>query len=151
MSNRYIPCCVHKLHYFGNIFILIIIFAHLTQSLLLSMEISRHGCNPTAQLGNALVVSLFIWVGLSALYRLLAFIVAPSIEFKHCLCMTGYGFFAWNLALLCSFPLENFKDSIAIPTMVPLVLFGLPSSIAQVGVHCVMVRYPFSLSLFFCG
>ena len=96
------------------------------------MEISRHGCNPTTQLGNALVVSLFIWFGLSALYRLLALLVAPSIEFKHCLCVTGYGFFAWNIALLCIYPLENFSDMLGIPTMLPLVIFGIPSSLAQV-------------------
>jgi hypothetical protein len=94
------------------------------------MEISQNGCNPTSQLGNAVVVALFIWVGLSGLYRLLALLVAPSIEFKHCLCMTGYGFFAWNLALLCSFPIENFKD-LNIPIMLPIVVFGIPSSLAQ--------------------
>ena len=102
------------------------------QSLLISMEISRHGCNPTSQLGNALVVSLFIWMGLSAIYRLLALLVAPGIEFKHCLCVTGYGFFAWNVALLCIFPLENLYDTLQVPTMLPLVIFGLPSSLAQV-------------------
>eukprot|EP01032_Pedospumella_encystans_P011246 gene11246-13086_t len=103
----------------------------LPQSLLLSMEISRHGCNPTSQLGNALVVSLFIWFGLSALYRLLALLVAPSIEFKHCLCVTGYGFFAWNAALLCSYPIENYKEYVEVPLMLPLVLFGLPAALAQ--------------------
>lgn len=102
------------------------------QCLLISMEIARHGCNPTTQLGNALVVSLFIWLGLSGLYRLLALLVAPSIELKHCLCVTGYGFFAWNVALLCIYPLENFSDSLGIPTMLPLVIFGIPSSLAQV-------------------
>jgi hypothetical protein len=107
-------------------------FHTLLQSLLLSMEISRHGCNPTSQLGNALVVSLFIWVGLSGLYRLLALVVAPSIELKHCLCVTGYGFFAWNVALLCIYPLENFSEWLNIPTMLPLVIFGIPSSLAQV-------------------
>jgi hypothetical protein len=102
------------------------------QCLLVSMEISRHGCNPTTQLGNALVVSLFIWLGLSTIYRLLSLLVAPSIEFKHCLCVTGYGFFAWNVALLCIYPLENFSGALGIPTMLPLVIFGIPSSLAQV-------------------
>lgn len=41
----------------------------LPQSLLISMETSKHGCNPTSQLGNAVVVTLFIWIGLSCLYR----------------------------------------------------------------------------------
>ena len=101
------------------------------------MEISRHGCNPTSQLGNALVVSLFIWFGLSALYRLLALLVAPSIEFKHCLCVTGYGFFAWNAALLCSYPIENYKEYVEVPLMLPLVLFGLPAALAQVSMYTV--------------
>mmetsp|Transcript_8914 Transcript_8914/g.14815 ORF Transcript_8914/g.14815 Transcript_8914/m.14815 type:complete len:736 (+) Transcript_8914:105-2312(+) len=103
----------------------------LPQSLLISMEISRHGCNPTSQLGNALVVSLFIWVGLSSVYRLLALITAPTIELKHCLSVTGYSFFSWNLALLSLFPLENYKETLRIPTMFPLVIFGIPSSLAQ--------------------
>ncbi len=41
----------------------------LPQTLLLSMETSRHGCNPTSQLGNTVIISLFIWIGLSGLYR----------------------------------------------------------------------------------
>eukprot|EP01035_Chromulina_nebulosa_P027670 gene27670-36420_t len=69
----------------------------LPQSLLLSMEISKVGCNPTSQLGNAVVVSLCLWIGLSIMYRLLAFVIAPPIGMKHCLSMTGYSFFSWNL------------------------------------------------------
>lgn len=116
------------------------------------MEISRHGCNPTSQLGNALVVSLFIWFGLSALYRLLALLVAPSIEFKHCLCVTGYGFFAWNAALLCSYPIENYKEYVEVPLMLPLVLFGLPAALAQVSLfymQCFCVVYV-TFVLYFC-
>jgi hypothetical protein len=45
--------------------------------------------------------------------------------------MTGYSFFSWNLALLCSFPLENYKEFLRIPTMLPLVILGIPSSLAQ--------------------
>ncbi|KAJ1430071.1 hypothetical protein B484DRAFT_54184 [Ochromonadaceae sp. CCMP2298] len=103
----------------------------LPQSLLISMEISRHGCNPMSQLANALIVSLFIWVGLSSIYRLLSMLIAPPIELRHCLSMTGYSFFSWNLALLCAFPLENYKEVLRIPTMLPLVILGIPSSLAQ--------------------
>jgi hypothetical protein len=46
--------------------------------------------------------------------------------------MTGYSFFSWNLALLCSFPLELYSDVLHIPAMLPLVLLGIPSSLALV-------------------
>jgi hypothetical protein len=82
-------------------------------------------------LGNAVVVSLFIWVGLSVLYRILAMVVAPHISFKHCLSVIGYSFYAWNIALLCSLPLEHYKEQLGLPILLPLVIFGLPTSIAQ--------------------
>lgn len=47
----------------------LVIGVWLMQSLLISMETSRHGCNPTSQLGNAVVVSIYVWIGLSCLYR----------------------------------------------------------------------------------
>jgi hypothetical protein len=95
------------------------------------METSRHGCNPTSQLGNAVIVSLFIWIGLSGLYRLLALLVAPSIQYKHCLSIIGYSFYSWNLALLTILPLEHYKTDLKIPALLPLVIFGLPASISQ--------------------
>ncbi len=79
----------------------------LPQTLLLAMETSRHGCNPTSQLGNAVVVCWLIWLGLAALYRLLAVMVAPSIGIKQCLGLLGYSFYSWNLALLFTLPLEH--------------------------------------------
>jgi hypothetical protein len=96
------------------------------------MEISKVGCNPTSQLGNAVVVSLCLWLGLSTLYRILAYVIAPPIGLKHCLSMTGYSFFSWNLALLCMYPLELYKDDIKIPISLPLVIFCIPSSLALV-------------------
>ena len=123
------------------------------------MEISKVGCNPTSQLGNAVVVSLCLWIGLSAIYRqlltfkisftllatallkrtscvnvyrVLAYVIAPPINMKHCLSMTGYSFFSWNLALLCSYPLELYKDSVSIPLSLPLMVFCIPSSLALV-------------------
>ena len=101
----------------------------LPQILLFSIE-SKNGCNRTALLGNAVVVSLCLWFGLSAFYRFLAFLIAPAIEFKHCMCMTGYSFFSWSLALLLSYPLEVYEEIIGIPTSLPLVIFGLPSAVA---------------------
>lgn len=59
-------------------------------------------------------------------------VIAPTIGLKHCLSMTGYSFFAWNLALLCSFPLELYGDVLRIPMMLPLVVLGIPSSLALV-------------------
>lgn len=106
----------------------------LPQVLLLSLGVGvdRHGgCSNTALLGNAVVVSLCLWGGLSALYRILAFVIAPTIELKHCLCVTGYSFFAWSLSLLLSYPLDAYQDTIGIPVFLPLILLGLPSAIAQ--------------------
>lgn len=59
-------------------------------------------------------------------------VIAPTIGLQHCLSMTGYSFFAWNLALLCSFPLELYGDVLRIPMMLPLVVLGIPSSLALV-------------------
>ena len=95
------------------------------------MGVTRHGCNQSALLGNAVVVSLCLWIGLSSLYRILAFVIAPTLEIKHCLSITGYSFFAWNLALLLSYPLESYQETLGVPVFIPLALFGLPSSIAQ--------------------
>lgn len=101
-------------------------------TLLWSTHTSRHGCNPTSQLGNAFIVSLLIWIGLSGVYRGLSMIIAPQILYKHCLSIVGYSFVCWNLALLCSLLLEPFKDMLPlVNAYLPLVLLGLPASIAQ--------------------
>jgi hypothetical protein len=103
----------------------------LPQVLLLSIDVTRHGCSQSSMLGNAVVVSVSLWVGLSVLYRILALVIAPGIHLKHSLCITGYSFFAWSLALLCSYPVEKHKNLLAIPLALPLVLFGLPAALAQ--------------------
>lgn len=103
----------------------------LPQSVLLCMDISKNGCSQADVLGNGVVVSLCLWLGLSSLYRLLAFVLAPTIDIRHCLSMTGYSFFAWNLALLCTYPLERYQDFIGLPIALPLALFGIPSALAQ--------------------
>ena len=95
------------------------------------MGVTRHGCNQSALLGNAVVVSLCLWIGLSSFDRILAFVIAPTISMKHCLSITGYSFFAWNLALFLSYPLENYQEYIGLPVFLPLVIFGLPSSLAK--------------------
>eukprot|EP01035_Chromulina_nebulosa_P018197 gene18197-23859_t len=102
----------------------------LPQALLLSMDTSRHGCSQNSVLGNAVIVSICLWGGLSSLYRLLSFVIAPTIGIKHCLSMTGYSFFGWTLALLCSYPLERYNQQIGLPIALPIVLFGVPSAIA---------------------
>ncbi len=68
--------------------------------------------------------------------RILTYFVAPAIEFKHCLSVTGYSLFSWSLALLMSFPLEVYESSLGIPVMTPLVLVGLPAAVAQVQFPC---------------
>lgn len=103
----------------------------LPQVLLLSMDVTREGCNQTSMLGNAAVVTLCLWLGLSVLYRLLSFVLAPGIYMRHCLCLSGYSFFAWSAALLCSYPVERHKHILGVPVALPLVLFGMPAALAQ--------------------
>lgn len=62
--------------------------------------------------------------------RVLAALIAPTIHLKQCLSITGYSFFAWNAALLLMYPLERYKELHQLPSFLPLVLFGVPSSLA---------------------
>lgn len=102
----------------------------LPQVLLISMD---GGCSQSGLLGNAVVVSLCLWTGLSALYRILAFFVAPAIDMRHCLCVVGYSLFAWCLCLFAAAFLE--QDASPRPWVghgaLPVVLFGLPAALAQ--------------------
>ena len=100
------------------------------QVFLLCLEASEQGCDRSDLLGNAVVVSLCLWLGLSSLYRLLSFMIAPTIELKHTLCMTGYSFLSWSLAMLLSYPLELYEENWGIPVATPLVLLGMPSAVA---------------------
>ncbi len=99
----------------------------LPQVLLLSL--SKHGCNQFSLLGNTTVMTLFTWLGLSTLYRLLGFAMLPQLKFKHCLCITGYSFYYWNLAILVYYPLDSWTNSFS--SSIPLVIFGLPTAFAQ--------------------
>jgi hypothetical protein len=100
------------------------------QCVLFVMDAVHHGCSQSAVLGNAVVMSLYMWFLLSMFYWLLSLMIASTkIKFKHCLCLTGYSFYAWNLALLISKPLEMYLTEV--PTTLPIVLFGLPSAVAQ--------------------
>lgn len=101
------------------------------------MDTSKHGCSQSAVLGNSTIVSICLWLCISLFYRLLAFVIAQSISMKHCLCLVGYSFFAWNVALICSYPLEKYQEFIGIPIALPIVLFGIPSAIAQVRVYSI--------------
>lgn len=103
----------------------------LPQVLLLSMEFTPHGCSQSALLGNTVVISLCIWVALSAVYRLLAYFVCPWMELKHCLCILGYSFYPWSAALLLSYPLEFSSHVFGIPSFLPLVLLGIPAAVTQ--------------------
>ena len=61
----------------------------------------------------------------------MAYCVSPWIEFKHCLCIVGYSFYSWSLALLLSYPLEHYQELFKIPPTLPLILLGGPAAIAQ--------------------
>lgn len=106
----------------------------LPQALLTTMDgVSLHGhengCGRPSLLGNSVVISLYLWMGLSFLYRLLAFIIAPDLDLRHCLCVTGYSYFWWSVALALSH-LCDMHDEVGVPASFPLALIGIPSSVA---------------------
>lgn len=57
------------------------------------MDSTHHGCLRSSLLGDAVIVSLCLWFGLSGLYRLFSVLVAPMLTVKHCLCLTGTAIF----------------------------------------------------------
>lgn len=103
----------------------------LPQILLLSMDSAHHGCARSSLLRDAIGVSLCLWGGLSLFYRLFAFLVAPSIRIRHCLCLTGYSFYSWIVALLVSYGLRVYYPYLHFPPKIGLVLFSVPCAIAQ--------------------
>lgn len=114
--------------------------ATLPQVILLSLQVSAadDGCSHSAILGNAVVVTLCIWLGLSALYRLLSYVVAPSLTMRCCLSTSGYSLFSWSAAILASVPIEAYEEVgsallpvVHVPLALPLLLFGLPTAVAQ--------------------
>lgn len=57
--------------------------------MLMAMDSTHHGCSRASLLGDAVVVSMCLWGGLAGLYRVFGLLVAPLLNFKHCLCLTG--------------------------------------------------------------
>lgn len=103
----------------------------LPQALVIAMDSSHHGCSRSILLGDAVLVSLSLLFGLSMLYRMYAFLVAPNITFKHCISIVGYSMFAWLAAILFSTFLETEYLTIGIPPQLSIVLFGIPAALAQ--------------------
>lgn len=120
------------------------------------MDSAHHGCARSSLLRDAIGVSLCLWGGLSLFYRLLstllpilnmkqfdfylicrlfAFLVAPSIRIRHCLCLTGYSFYSWIVALLVSYGLRVYYPYLHFPPKIGLVLFSVPCAIAQVSYY----------------
>jgi hypothetical protein len=100
--------------------------------LLMSMEVTKNGCNQSSTLGNAFVISLTLWMALSAFYRLVGFVAVPEVTFVESLCVTGYGYFAWSAALALSYLMGLFPVMKGAWLSIPLVLLGLPASASQV-------------------
>jgi hypothetical protein len=103
--------------------------AFLPQILLLCMEVKDGGCSRASILGSTVVTSFCLWLGLASLYSLVAILLAPAISFKQTLCMTGYSFYPWMVAILTSYTLEQLESNYWMH-VTPLILFGLPSSVA---------------------
>ena len=96
---------------------------------LLCLQVNDLGCSRSEMLKTAIVTSFCLWWGLSSLYLLVAWLLTPIVTLRHCLCMTGYSFYPWILAISCSYCLEV-GLGLDKPHSVPLILFGIPSSIA---------------------
>lgn len=103
----------------------------LPQVLLFAMDTTHFGCTRSALLGDAVMVAMSLWLGLAAMHRLLSFLVAPGLNAKHCVCLVGYSLFSWCIALLLSSAFDAQRSLLHIPPQIPLILFGIPSALAQ--------------------
>jgi hypothetical protein len=103
----------------------------LPQVLLWGMDVPESGCHRSEILGNAIIVCLFIWIGLSGMFSAVAFFAAPTIRFGHCLCVTGYSFFAWSAAVFLSFIIDQALDGAWGWGTIPLILIGIPASFGE--------------------
>jgi len=105
----------------------------LPHSLLLSLEVSKHGCNQASMLGSGVLVSLGMWMSLSLLYMATSFFFSVKLKAAHCFSVVGYSFFSWNVALLTSWFLVHAlgMDQDGFILKLPLLVFGLPTSLTQ--------------------
>jgi len=104
----------------------------LPHSLLLSLEVSKHGCNQASMLGSGVLVSLGMWISLSLLYMTVSFLFVVKLKATHCFSLVGYSFFSWNVALLTSWFMVHVigADQDGWLLKLPLLL-GLPTSVLQ--------------------
>lgn len=96
---------------------------------LMCLQVNELGCKRTEMLHSSVITSLCLWIGLSTLYQVVGWLLAPPIRFTHCLCMVGYSFYSWMLAMSCSYFLEVVLG-LDRPHSVPLIIFGIPSSVS---------------------
>lgn len=99
--------------------------------LLMSMEVTKNGCNQSSTLGNAFVISVMLWVALSGFYRIVAFVAVPEVSFVESLCVVGYSYFAWCAALSLSYLMGLLHIMKGLWLSIPLVVLGLPASMVQ--------------------
>ena len=102
--------------------------------LLMSMEVRKNGCNQSATLGNAFVISSTLWIALSGIYRVLAVAIVPDLMLTESLCIVGYSYFAWSAALALSYFMNLIGITSGLLLSIPLVLLGLPASMVQASV-----------------
>lgn len=99
--------------------------------LLMSMEVTKNGCNQSSTLGNAFVISVMLWIALSGFYRAVAFVAVPEVTFVESLCIVGYSYFAWCAALSLSYLMGLLHIMKGLWLSIPLVVLGLPASFVQ--------------------
>ncbi len=99
--------------------------------LLMSMEVTKNGCNQSSTLGNAFVISVMLWIALSGFFKVVAFLAVPEVTFVESLCVVGYSYFAWSAALALSYLMGLLDNMKGLWLSIPLVVLGLPASLVQ--------------------
>jgi hypothetical protein len=103
----------------------------LPQVLLFAMDVSRHHCRRDMLLGNSVMVSLGLWLGLSILYKLIGYLAGSQVRLRDILCMCGYSFYGWSASILTSFAFEASTSVMGLSPMLPLLLCGIPSAVSM--------------------
>lgn len=99
---------------------------------LLAVDTSRNGCTRSSLLGNAVVISLCMWLALSGLYRFAAYIMTPNLKISQLICSVGYSFYSWSLALVLTILFDwLYQNGLLIHPTIPLIVVGLPSAAMQ--------------------
>ena len=121
------------------------------QVFLVAVDTSRHGCHRSSLLGNGVVVCLCVWAGLSCIFWILSFLIAPKLKLVQFVSTVGYSFFGWGLSLMLSIAFEVLEEtSFSLPPALPLIAVGLSAAIKHVLLLLTALMILVGNTLFFC-